>query len=125
MDSLRNSDSYDRVTFNALQSNVNRRSISGTPIEIYGSQKRFYGYLLNNNDASARWVQIFFRPSSGIVLGTTAPDMTVLMPASGSVALELENPLDATTGITVACTTTEVGATGATSGATGVFLFAR
>ena len=112
---------------NGLQSIVAGVSVTGfnTTVRDVGAGKRiaFIGYVLNNNDAAARWLQIFFRPATEVVLGTTAPDMTILVGASGSVAWDWQDPIAQGTGFSVACTTTETGASGPTATMTGSIFY--
>lgn len=124
MNGLKGRDTYTVTAINALRP-VGFQSIAGTPVQLKSTQSTWYGYSINNNDASVRWLQVFFRPATGVVLGVTAPDMTIAIPASGNATFELENPVLAATGFTVACTTAETGSTGASSGATGQFFFGR
>ena len=114
-------DSYHLVTFNALQSVT---GISNTPVGVFSTQKKWYGFCLNNRDASARWLQVFFKPEASVVYGTTAPDKTIEVPAGGSVSDEFNNPF-LVTGITVAAATTETGTTAPTNPITGELYFAR
>jgi hypothetical protein len=125
MEILAGKDGYKVVSFNALQSTVASQSFAGTPREIASSQISWYGYFVNNNDASVRWVQIFLKPLSQVILGTTSPDISFPVPASGGVQTTFEHPIRLGTGFTIACTTTEIGSTGATIGATGSFLFGK
>ena len=117
---IRNRDAYSIKTWNALQTET---SISSTPRVVSDTQASFVGFLFHNNDASARWVQVFFRSASQVTLGTTPPDFTILIAASGSVAWDFYNPIRQGTGLSLAATTTETGTTAPTAGVTGVIYY--
>lgn len=117
-------DHYNVVPFNATQPNPQRSGMSNTPRQVADYQLSFVGYLLHNNDASnPSWVQIFFKPSAEVMLGTTAPDFTVKLGSGESLAWDFLNPVRQGTGFTVAGTTTETGSTAPSSAVTGVFFF--
>ena len=114
---------------NALQAIVEGASATGfnaTVRNIGSDQVIFLSYLLHNNDSATRWLQVFFRPASEVVLGTTAPDMTILVGASQSILGSLtddESNIRQGTGLSVACTTTETGSTAPTSAMTGSIFY--
>ena len=124
MNSISASDAYTIKTYNglvaSLDANGNIESgLNATVRQVLGSQVSFVGYILHNNDAARRWVQVFFRPASEVVLGTTVPNYTISVGASGSVAWDFYRPIRQGTGLSLACTTTEIGSTGATAAMTG------
>ena len=129
MKSIPSRDTKKIFKANALQPITGGVSATGfdTTVRNIGSgQVILLGYLLHNNDNAARWLQIFFRPASEVILGTTAPDMTVLVGASASLLGSLtddENNIRQGTGLSVACTTTEIGTTGPTAAMTGSIFY--
>lgn len=86
------------------------------------------GYLcalqVINGSAAAAYVQLFDAPTTGAVtLGTTTPDLEVLVPQASQVIVPLPSDgVEFLNGIMVASTTTEMGATGS---AAGVQVFAQ
>jgi len=79
------------------------------------------GYLFKivayNNDAPAiRFIQIFDAAAADVTPGTTVPKY--VLPFSYAVMDDNDMGIEFDTGISVAVTTTETGATGATVGAT-------
>lgn len=124
MDKLKVKDSYKEFTINALNPNPSYQSIVATKKELYSDSQKWYGYTLNNNDAAARWVQVFYKPAANVAYGVDMPNRSILIPASGNVTLEMENPV-VCPGFTVAAATTETGTSTPTLGVTGTFYFAK
>lgn len=117
-------DNSNVVAFNATQQNPQRAGMSNTPRQINATQITWAGYLLHNNDATnPSWVQVFFKPSAEVMLGTTAPDFTIKLGGGESIAWDFLNPIRQGTGFTVAGTTTETGSSAPTAAVTGVFFF--
>lgn len=117
-------DHYNVVAFNATQTNTQRTGMSNSPRQIADYQITWSGYLLHNNDAATvSWVQVFFKPSNEVTLGTTAPDFTIKLGAGESIAWDFLNPIRQGTGFTVAGTTTETGSTAPSAAVTGAFFF--
>jgi hypothetical protein len=79
---------------------------------------QFYGVYATNGDAAVRYLQIFNKPSTGVTLGTDTPYLVIPMAASASVLVDFDGGVWMETGISVACTTTATGSTGATAAAT-------
>lgn len=129
MSAINSRDNKKIFKANAIQLNVEGLSTTGfnTTVRNVGSgQVVFLSYLLHNNDASTRWLQVFFRPASEVTLGTTAPDMTILVGASQSILGSLtddESNIRQGTGLSVACTTTETGSTAPTAAMTGSIFY--
>lgn len=115
-------DYYEFMAYNAL---TPQTTIGSTPREVSAVQTDLWGYILHNGNAATSWVQIFFRKASEVVLGTTPPDLTIMLGASQSIALELRSPLRkiGSKGLTVAGTTAETGNSAAT--VTGEILFKK
>lgn len=80
---------------------------------------------LHNNDGTAAWLQVFFRPADEVVLGTTPPDVTFKFGGNESrTQLFVELPIGSGSRMSVAVTTSETGATGVTSAMTGNIFYA-
>lgn len=99
--------------------------LSNSVQSIEESQVALKGWILNNNDASPRWVQVFFKPGASVILGTTPPDLTIQIGASSSVAIDFENTFHEGTGLSAAATTTETGTSAPTARVTGTFLYSK
>lgn len=119
-ESIVGQDRFRRFTMNALQTVL---GLTNTVQAISSVKIAFKGYILNNADSSSRWVQIFFRPSTEVTLGTTAPDLTLQIGPTSTVALDFENVFMEGTGFSAAATTTETGTTAPTNRITGTILY--
>ena len=83
------------------------------------------GYIFHNNDNAARWVTIYLKSASDVVLGTTVPDFTILIGANASVTWDFRNPIISEKGLSIAAATTETGTSGPTAAVTGAVLYAE
>ena len=133
MDNMLIRDRYKIKSYNALQPSNElpkfiKTGIAGVLREVSNKRCLFMGYLLHNNNASRSWVQVFFRPSDEVVLGTTPPDLTISIGASSSIAWDFYWPMEDEqarlgTGLSLVSTTTETGTTGVTTATTGSILY--
>lgn len=89
-------------------------SVGATATAIKASAGQLYGYHLFNTTAAVAYVQIFNVASGSVALGTTAPTMSIGIPASGGVTVNFDKGIAFGTAISFACTTTRTGSTGAT-----------
>jgi hypothetical protein len=89
-------------------------SVGGTATAIKASAGQLYGYHLFNTTAAVAYVQIFNVASGSVTVGTTAPTISIGIPASGGVTVNFDKGVAFGTAISFACTTTRTGATGAT-----------
>lgn len=89
-------------------------SVGATATAIKASAGQLYGYHLFNTTAAVAYVQIFNVASGSVTVGTTAPTMSVGIPASGGVTVNWDKGIAFGTAISFACTTTRTGSTGAT-----------
>lgn len=89
-------------------------SIAGTATAIKASAGQLYGYHLFNTTAAVAYVQIFNVASGSVTVGTTAPTISIGIPASGGVTVNFDKGIAFATAISFACTTTRAGASGAT-----------
>lgn len=92
-------------------------SVAGTIAAVSSFDKNCLTHIIvGNTTAAIAYLQIFNKVSTAVTVGTTAPDMVVMVPIGGSVAIEFDKPIkmfDAA-GLSCACTTARAGATGAT-----------
>lgn len=83
-----------------------------TVVQVKGTKAWLHELDLVNTTAAVAYVQIFFKPSASVTLGTTAPDLIVRLPANASktLAWPFGVTLSAGTGLSFAATTTTNGA---------------
>lgn len=93
---------------------IKSASTGGTATSIKASAGQLYGYHLFNTTAAVAYVQIFNVASGSVTLGTTTPDISIGIPASGGVTVNFDKGIAFGTAISYACTTTRAGSTGAT-----------
>jgi len=93
---------------------IKSASTGGTATSIKASAGQLYAYHLFNTTAAAAYVQLFNVASGSVTLGTTVPDISIGIPASGGVTLNIDKGIPFGTAISYACTTTRTGSTGAT-----------
>jgi len=89
-------------------------SVGATATAIKASAGQLYGYHLFNTTAAVAYVQIFNVATGSVTLGTTAPTMSIGIPASGGVTVNFDKGIAFSTAISFACTTTRTGSSGAT-----------
>ena len=83
----------------------------GAAVQVKATAGVLSSLSLVNTTAAAAYLQVFFKPAVGVVLGTTAPDAVVRLLASAALVLPLPAPIGiGGTGLTVAGTTTPGGA---------------
>jgi hypothetical protein len=88
-------------------------SVNATKQQVKGSAGQVYGYHILNNTAAIAYMQVFDKASASVTVGTTTPDYVIPLPASFGATLEISTGVAHANGITVACTTTRTGSTGA------------
>lgn len=89
-------------------------SVGATPTAIKAAAGQLYGYHLFNTTAAVAYVQIFNVAHGSVTLGTTAPTLSIGIPASGGVTVNFDKGIAFDTAISFGCTTTRTGSTGAT-----------
>lgn len=89
-------------------------SVGATATAIKASAGQLYGYHLFNTTAAVAYVQIFNVAAGSVTLGTTAPTMSIGIPASGGATVNFDKGIAFGTAMSYACTTTRAGLTGAT-----------
>lgn len=88
-----------------------------TAVLISIAPVRLGGYFIGNTaNAAASYLQIFDANStSAVIVGTTAPTLSLPIPANGSANMALLDGIKFLNGIVIAFTTTRAGSTGPAS----------
>jgi hypothetical protein len=93
-----------------------RGAVAGTATLVKGGFTQVFSLIVSNRDASERWLQMFdAKAAADVTLGTTAPKMAIPIPASSTFFWDVKT--DWQLGLVIAVTTTETGATGASTAA--------
>ena len=87
-----------------------------TASTVKASAGNFYGYLVTNTNASVCYLQVFNTTTP--TLGTTAPIISMGIPASGAANVQFPFPVNFSTAIAVASTTASKGASTCGTGMT-------
>jgi hypothetical protein len=99
------------------------RNAAATVTDVKVSAGTLYGLQVVNNQGAAAYIQVFNLAHASVTLGTTTPDLEMLVPANSALTYPIPaTGIAFTTAISVASTTTEGGLTGS---AAGVQLFAQ
>lgn len=102
--------------YNKFLSGQNTGTVAdlGPATATNGARLRIGALNLFNNNAAVAWLQIFLKPASGVTLGTTAPDLSIPLPASAALTWSFgsEGWNLGGTGLSIAATTTRNGLTG-------------
>jgi len=82
---------------------------------------KLYGLEISNPNAADAWIQLFDVAAGSVVVGTTTPIQSYLVPAGngvqdGGMDKNFTIPINFATAITYACTTTPTGAGDPTTG---------
>jgi hypothetical protein len=93
-----------------------------TSATVSSAAGKFGGYMFNNTNNSAAYIQVFDTTGT-VTLGTTTPTFVVPIPAGGAANVEFANGIAISSGIKVAATTTATGATTVATGLTGFVLY--
>lgn len=107
---------------NSLQPIVEGKSCTGfnaTVRNIGSGSVTWLGFNLINNDAATRFLQVFYRPASEVILGTTPNDDVLFVPANGNIFFQFSDFLFQGRGLSVAATTGETNNVGPTAAMTG------
>lgn len=101
-------------------------SVSNTAAEVSDAGSTIHGFRLENNHTSAVYVQLFNARVADVTLGTTAPTVSFLLPASGSTQIEPRAFLYYfNKGISIACTATRTGSGSPTAAASVSLWFSK
>jgi hypothetical protein len=91
--------------------------VNATKAAVKASAGQIYGYHFLNTTAAIAYVQIFNVASGSVTVGTTTPDLVIPLPGNSTTGagatLEISTGIAFSTAITLACTTTRGGSTGA------------
>lgn len=90
-------------------------AVAAAATAVKTSAGQLYGWHIFNSNTSTIYVQIFNALTSGVTLGTTAPVLSIGVPAGAAVDFEQANGIAFATAISVACTTTRQGSTAPTN----------
>lgn len=93
-----------------------QRGLVGAAVAVKASAGHLWSIEVTNQDSSPAWIQIFNVATGGITLGTTVPDLEVVLAAGNSTPQTLTvswpDGIPFGTAISVASTTTSGGLTG-------------
>lgn len=95
------------------------QNLNATKVAVKASAGTLYGFIIENNQAAATYIQLFDVASAGVTLGTTKPDLEYFVAASsmGFIPLPTQGwPFG--TALTAAATTASGGLTGSANGVT-------
>ena len=88
-------------------------SVNATKQQVKGSAGQVYGWQILNTTSAIAYVQVFDKTSANVTVGTTAPDYVIPLPPNSGATLGIGQGVAHANGITIACTTTRTGSTGA------------
>jgi hypothetical protein len=92
--------------------------------QVVGVAARLYGLHLDNPNTSKVYVQFFDALSANVTLGSTTPTFVIVLPASSTLDdPTLTIPINFSTGLTFAVTTTATGSTAPSTGITGTIFY--
>lgn len=86
---------------------------NGTVAQIESGSLKTHLLTCDHDDSGKRFFQIFDKAAADVTLGTTAPSLSLPMPASGGCVIDI--PLRFAQGLSYAVTTTSTGSTGPSS----------
>ena len=78
-----------------------------------------YGYHVQNPNSSDAWLQFYDVAAGSVTVGTTTPKLSLVVPANGAIEHIGALPVEFSTAITYAATTTAAGGTDPTTGLVG------
>ena len=109
--------------FPPIKKPLNAAAVAGTAVDIKTTPCQLQGWQIVNQTAAEAFVQVFDKKAANVVVGTTAPDYWIPLPASGGAVLPLNKVgIQHDVALSVACTTTP---TGAGASAADVLMFVR
>jgi hypothetical protein len=89
---------------------------NGTATLVKAGRSDLFAIAVDNEDASARYVQLFDAvAAASVTLGSTAPTHSFRVPASGSFVFTPPKAWPFQLGVVIAVTTTRAGATAVTT----------
>ena len=90
--------------------------VAGTVTNLVtGSNATLLTTMVYNTTAATAYVQVFNKAAASVTLGTTTPYAVLTVPASSGIGVDSGWHVNSgATGVSIACTTTRGGLTGAT-----------
>lgn len=92
-------------------------SVDGTVVNINTEPCTLAFLLVTNNDTANRFLQIFNKLASNVILGVTPPTFVLHVQGNGTAVYDLPNGLDLSPAFSIVCTTTPTGAVAVTNAA--------
>lgn len=91
--------------------NVNA-AVLGAAVQAFAGPGNLWRLVVENNNAAVAYLQIFDLLSGSVVVGTTVPKETFMIPASGAIVIDPSDfPIDFfVLACSIAATTTRAGA---------------
>lgn len=90
-------------------------ALTNTVVQVKSGPGSLYGYNIFNPGTVTTYLQIYDAPSAFVTVGTTAPKMSIALPSTSSSPIgddvNFVIPIDFTSGISIAATTTVTGGT--------------
>lgn len=84
-------------------------AVTETVTDVYTGGCQLAFLLITNNDASNRYLQIFNKTASNVILGTTSPTFVFHVQANGASVFDIPHGISLTPGFSMALTTTPSG----------------
>lgn len=91
-------------------------NITNTAVAVDASPGQVYGYFFYNANSSVCYVQFWNTAQGSVTVGTTAPILSMGIPALGGANVAFPNGIAFSTAITIAATTTRAGGSACASG---------
>jgi hypothetical protein len=86
-------------------------SVGNTVTAIKASAGQLYGYDVYNKNTAETYIQVFNAGTGSVTLGSTAPDLVIVLPPSGGRNVCYNPGIAFSTAMSFACTTTRTGST--------------
>lgn len=98
-------------------------ALTSTKVQIKATAANFYGCHIYSSNSAVTYIQIFNKASANVTVGSTAPDIVLVVPAGGWADEGYTIPIALGTGFTVAATTTASGSGAPTTALTANFWY--
>ena len=80
------------------------------------SRARLYGYFVVNPNTDDAWLHFYNAAAAGVTVGTTTPMLSLWVPGEGGIDEMFSIPVEFSTALTYAASTTVTGGTDPTAG---------
>jgi hypothetical protein len=80
-------------------------NLNETKSEVKATAGKLYGYYLFNSSGGVRYFKFYDAPSAAVTVGTTAPVVTIAVPAGAAANVEFAMGVAFVSGITAVCVT--------------------